>query len=241
MLPNVADCAVEAGEVARLPRNRLVSRFDTVFRLCEWFLAGQSPNVHAGEERSLGLLFDMNVLFEEFVAKILRSIMPNGYRLQTQGPRIYLARDTNTGDNRFQMKPDICIVGADGAVKVVIDTKWKLVDALDAKSKYGVQQADMYQLRTYADAYRCDKVALWYPASSQINDASTLAIFEFLQIGGEPIGSSVAINALELRKQFSSGHAWKENMYSQALRLVSILLIGDPQQEPFCYSAPCTM
>lgn len=222
MLPDVTNCVVEASAVARLPRNRLVSRYETIFQLCEWFLAGQSPNIHAGENRTLGLLFDMNVLFEEFVAKILRSALPPGYQLRTQGPRAYLARDNHTGDKRFQMKPDICVTRPDGEIEAIIDTKWKLVNATDAANKYGVQQADMYQLRTYADAYECSRVALWYPASPAA-EPHTLTEFDFLKRDGKTIGKSLTVNTLELQNQTTSGKAWRADVSKQAGQLFKML------------------
>lgn len=230
MLPNVTDRSVTAEVVRDLPRNRLVSRYETVLRLCEWFLAGQSPNVHAGEKHTLGLLFDMNVLFEEFVAKVLRSALPDGFKLRTQGPRAYLARDTKNGDDRFQMRPDLCIVCADGSVAAIIDTKWKLLDAQDPLNKYGVKQGDVYQLKTYADAYRCDKVAMWYPASSRAAE-NTLTVFDFLKAGGDTIGKSLSISTVDLQVVANSTQAWKYRIREQVGYLLAMLLEYQPAKQ----------
>jgi len=35
----------------------------------------------------------------------------------------------------------------------VMDTKWKLLDYLDHRNKYGISQADMYQLYAYGHKY----------------------------------------------------------------------------------------
>jgi 5-methylcytosine-specific restriction enzyme subunit McrC len=219
LLPDVTLRSFTSEAVHALPRNRLVSRYETVLRLCEWFLAGQSPNVHAGQERALGLLFDMNVLFEEFVAKTLRSVLPEGYQLKTQGPRAYLAREQVTGDKRFQMKPDICVIQPSGDIGAIIDTKWKLLDASDATHKYGVQQADMYQLRTYAESYNSSKVALWYPASLQAKQ-NMLVTFDFQNFGGEATGKTISVSTIDLMRFSNSSKTWQIGIANQIESLI---------------------
>ena len=53
-------------------------------------------------------------------------------------------------------------------MKVLLDTKWKLLDATD--NKYGVKQEDMYQMLAYAHQYKCHNVVLIYPQNSNIAD-----------------------------------------------------------------------
>lgn len=230
MLPGVTDKYFAAAAVRDLPRSRLVARFETVLQFCEWFLAAQSPNVHAGAERAFGLLFDMNVLFEQFVAKILRSVIPDALQLRTQGPRTFLVRDRKTGDDRFQMKPDLCIVRRDKSVAAIIDTKWKLLDEQDQASKYGVQQSDVYQAAAYAEAYRCSRVALWYPASPNLSH-QILTVFDFLRRGEELTGRNLAINSINLQPS-QSGIAWKADLRDQARVMLAALLEGEPSYSP---------
>lgn len=220
LLPDVADVPIAAEQVRALPRNRLVSRYETVLRLCEWFLGGQSPNVHAGQERALGLLFDMNVLFEEFVAKTLCTVLPEGYQLKTQGPRAYLACEQATGDKRFQMKPDLSVMRPDGEVALIIDTKWKLLDTANAENKYGVKQADMYQLKTYADAYDCDNVALWYPMAVREKQSADIS-FGFQNWKDVVSEQSITVSSIDLLKSANSYQSWRCEMAAQIESLVS--------------------
>jgi len=222
-LSEVSDRVCTSAEVRALPRNRLVSRYETIFRLCDWFLAGYSPNIHAGDERMFGLLFNMNLLFERFIAKTLMSVLPEGYVLRAQGPQFYLAQELDSQEKRFLMKPDICIIDSNGRIAAIIDTKWKLINSRDAVSKYDVQQSDMYQLRTYADAYHCDNVALWYPFSDQ-TPVNCVTTYQFLRLGNTITDSNLAINAIDLQATNGSLTDWKTRVLEQTRMLLLGLL-----------------
>ena len=68
----------------------------------------------------------------------------------------------HTGQNRFATKPDITI-DSRGAPVLVIDTKWKRLKGAIDDPKYGVGQADVYQMMAYAHVYRCERLLLLYP------------------------------------------------------------------------------
>ena len=48
-------------------------------------------------------------------------------------------------------------------MRLILDAKWKRVDATTDDPKHGIQQADVYQLYAYAKRHRCGTVALIYP------------------------------------------------------------------------------
>lgn len=105
----------------------------------------------------------MNKLFEEFVGRSLaRALAGTGYEVRLQGPRGYALADVQTGQNRFATKPDITIA-RQGSPVLVIDTKWKRLKGAIDDPKYGVGQADVYQMMAYAHVYRCERLLLLYP------------------------------------------------------------------------------
>lgn len=226
-LSDVTEAAVSAQSVRDLPRDRLVARYETVFQMCEWFLSAESQNVRAGEERALGLLFDMNRLFEEVVAKVVRAVLPSGLQLRVQGPRYPLVRERGTSAERFRMKPDLCVIDADGKVVQIIDTKWKLIDVQNAADKYGISQSDMYQMFAYAKSYECNRVTLCYPAHADGWNAADLPTFDFLERGLELSAASVAIGRLNLEQSQSAGaslrgaRVWREELGKQVRALVT--------------------
>lgn len=113
---------------------------------------GLSPDVLTGSGKAFSLLFDMNRLFETWVAASMRGpARRHGLRLREQGPRKYLAHRQDIDKPVFQMKPDIALLDEDNGVVLIADAKWKLLDGEDRK--LGISQADMYQLQTYANHY----------------------------------------------------------------------------------------
>ncbi|MEP4337194.1 MAG: hypothetical protein ABJ360_12560, partial [Roseobacter sp.] len=148
-----------------LPRaddlNRMQRRYASVVELARLFIDGQYMDARAGQQQVYSLLFDMNQLFERFVAVKLRpTARKMGLRLMEQGPRKFLGED-DSGKGRLLMRPDISLLNALNRPVTILDTKWKLLDSGNPIAS--LSPADLYQLSTYASAYRCDQVMLLYP------------------------------------------------------------------------------
>lgn len=151
---------VSRQDASALTFNRSNLRWAPTFRQCEWLLAGMSPTVAAGASESVSLLFDMDRLFEGYIARCLkRLLLPLGYTVQTQGPRWYLAEDSK-GKAAFQLRPDIAVRDAEGTLILIADTKWKQPGANVTK---GISSADAYQMTVYAQRYRVPSACLIYP------------------------------------------------------------------------------
>lgn len=148
-----------------LPRaddlNRMQRRYASVVELARLFIDGQYLDARAGQQQVYSLLFDMNQLFERFVAVKLRpTARKMGLRLMVQGPRKHLGED-ESGKGRLLMRPDISLLNALDRPVAILDTKWKLLDTGNPLAS--LSSADLYQLSTYASAYRCRQVMLMYP------------------------------------------------------------------------------
>ena len=151
-----------------LPRaddlNRMQRRYASVVELARLFIDGQYLDARAGQQQVYSLLFDMNQLFERFVAVKLRpTARKMGLRLMEQGPRRYLGED-DSGKGRLLMRPDISLLDDLNRPVAILDTKWKLLESSNPLAS--LSSADLYQLSTYASAYRCDQVMLLYPEQS---------------------------------------------------------------------------
>jgi len=89
------------------------------------------------------------------------------------------------GQNWFRLKPDL-LVQASKVNRLVLDTKWKLIDGLQAtgSDKYGLDQGDFYQLHAYGQNYFDGQgdVVLIYPRTDALNKA--LPVFEFPKSSG---------------------------------------------------------
>ncbi|EMD81817.1 McrBC 5-methylcytosine restriction system component [Pacificimonas flava] len=131
--------------------------------LAKLLLGDRFQTTSSGDARGFSLLFEMNKLFEEFVGRsLVRALAGTGFEVRLQGPRGYALADLQTGQNRFATKPDIT-VSARGTPMLVIDTKWKRLRGVIDDPKYGVGQADVYQMMAYAHVYQCERLLLLYP------------------------------------------------------------------------------
>lgn len=140
-------------------------------------LEEESPLTGAGGHDAPSLLFPMEVVFEAFVAKHLqRQLRP--LILKTQARSHYLVRHEE--QSWFRLKPDLLVRDADRN-RLILDTKWKLLDATktDATAKYGLSQADFYQLHAYGQAYLDGQgdVVLIYPKTDTF--CEPLPVFNF--------------------------------------------------------------
>lgn len=144
-----------------------VSRFEYVFQQCDWFIKKLRQDVVAGENQSIALMFDMNRLFEEFLAvRLKKSARREGYRLKVQEPQKYLVK--NLSRPLFKMKPDLALLDSKNKVVEILDTKWKVLDKDEAK--YGISQPDIYQMIAYGTRYDCNRLTLIYPKQDKISD-----------------------------------------------------------------------
>lgn len=141
--------------------DRMSARFEPCYAMAQLFLSGFAPDVGKGSSDSFSLVFDMNVLFEEYVGRKLRAqLAGHGLAVGLQDARHHLMHTEDGTDHLFRLRPDI-VVSRDGMTQCVGDTKWKRLDGHDRK--LGVSQADLYQMLAYARRYACDRILMIYP------------------------------------------------------------------------------
>lgn len=146
---------------------RLNERYRPLLGLARVFLDGGALQMAAGDLSTFAFVFDMNSLFEKFVAGFVqrhaseilsRELKTCEFLPQSRGASRYLAkRDDRTV---FQTKPDIAFRN-ELQFPLLVDTKYKRLD--ERERKLGVSQADFYQMHAYAHRYACTRVLLLYP------------------------------------------------------------------------------
>lgn len=141
--------------------DRLQWRYAPVVDWANAFLDRLYPDVQGGPTSAFSLLFDMNRLFERYVTQLLRpSAQALGLKVTEQGPRRCLAIDER-GRSRHAMHPDITLSDEHRSARAILDAKWKLLNEEDPLR--ALSSADLYQVSTYAGAYRCPMVVLLFP------------------------------------------------------------------------------
>jgi 5-methylcytosine-specific restriction enzyme subunit McrC len=188
LLDDVADTHVHRELFDRVVFTRQNERFEDVFEFCRLVLSGRSPTAEGGDRRSFSLLFDMNQVFERFVAGFLRTrVLPrmDGYRLFPQAKRRRRHLMSSAGRGVLPLHPDLLIEAPD-ASRIVIDTKWKRLSAERARG--GLASADLYQLFAYLRRYGCRRSFLLYPHLSTMSNRDFDVLDRHDALSGEQVG-----------------------------------------------------
>lgn len=132
----------------------LIDRTNNNYKIVvEWtkiFLQGKSFTSFAGKNDVVALLFDMNKLFEAYVAFYIKKYFSNA-KIQAREKFLF---DNSTN---YALKPDIII--KNDVETIILDTKWK----------FEVTAADMYQMLAYAKKYGAKKIFLLCPPNVEEN------------------------------------------------------------------------
>lgn len=165
------------GDFKAWTSDRLMANYKAIRSWTEFILYKQNPTTQRGNHTGIAFLFPMEYLFEDFVAFHLRKHLRRGWRLRTQVSHRHLI-EYHQGQGMFRLKPDLLLEGPKDQ-RVVLDTKWKRIDASNTSNKYGISQTDLYQMFAYGQKYLggAGTVALVYPKHEQFREP--LASFKF--------------------------------------------------------------
>ncbi|MDE1311364.1 McrC family protein [Vibrio aestuarianus] len=177
-------------DFTQLRLDRGMSHYQTPLAWAKLILEGFSPQTMRGDHRAISLLFPMEKVFEDYVAKVLAKQLKPELSLKTQAQSKHLV--THNDSAWFKLKPDLLIEKA-GEVISVLDTKWKLIDPTKANGtdKYGLSQSDFYQMFAYGNHYFDQAVTkrymfLIYPAHAGFKQAIEHS-FDFSTQAGNPL------------------------------------------------------
>lgn len=142
--------------------DRSNTRWRALVDLARLLMERHWQTVGRGDTPGTSLLFDMNRLFESYVARRLAPALPAGWAVSAPGERRWCV---TTADKKvealFQAQPDM-VVRERGKPRLIIDTKWKQLAAPQADRKRGIAQGDLYQMMAYAGLYDVP-ILLLYP------------------------------------------------------------------------------
>ncbi|WP_018184293.1 McrC family protein [Kaistia granuli] len=152
--------------------DRTNERWRELLALARLLLASRHQQTSGGAIDGHALLFEMNVLFEAYIARLLRrTLAGTDLSVTTQGGHRDCLYEGETG--RFRTQPDI-IVRSGNEMVLIIDTKWKRMTSRIDDPKQGVSQADVYQLMAYGQLYDCSRTMLLYPHHGELGAAAQL-------------------------------------------------------------------
>jgi len=153
---------------------RLNQRFAPLLNLGRLFLDGGTLQIAAGDLSTFAFVFDMNKLFEAFIASFIRrhrseilddQLLDCELLIQSRGASFFLA--SREQQSVFKVQPDLVFRDTANCFPVLIDTKYKRLNTDDRK--VGISQADFYQMHAYAHRYRSPRVLLLYPQTAEVS------------------------------------------------------------------------
>lgn len=197
-------------DFANVKLDRGMNYYQVPLAWCKLILEGFSPQTMKGETHAPSLLFPMEKVFEDYVAKVLKDQLAVSHpklTVSTQVTGEYLARYDGRG--KFSLRPDL-VIKQGKTNQVVLDTKWKFLDTKLSNSN--ISQSDIYQLFAYAKKYLGDEasgkdVVLIYPNQDNfdeplispfdLGDGHRLWIVPFEIINTDKLGISWSCKAQE--------------------------------------------
>ena len=133
-------------DFAAISIDRTNHEYKIVMNWTRLILSSESFTPFSGKSEVVTLLFDMNKLFETYVAEHIKKYFSDRFTVKIQAQEKFLFDEPR----RFGLKPDIILEGDE---KIILDTKWK----------FEPTEGDMYQMFAYAKRYDVKKIYLLCP------------------------------------------------------------------------------
>jgi 5-methylcytosine-specific restriction enzyme subunit McrC len=161
---------LEKTDLDRIVFTRLNERFSPAYQLARLFLEGQTVQLLAGGQRAFAFVFDMDRLFEQFVANLMQTqiqrLLPaawQGFSIDIKGRKTtkHLIQPPDPMETpMFRLEPDI-LIGLPHMPCLILDTKNKVLPSI--RPYRDIAEADAYQMLAYATQFCCSNILLLYP------------------------------------------------------------------------------
>ncbi|MCA9643354.1 MAG: hypothetical protein KC492_21795, partial [Myxococcales bacterium] len=139
----------------RVKPSRNTERYRAALIFAELILKQQSPALRGGSTQVFALLFDLNQLWEAYIATLLRSVAPPELRVATQHVCKFWG-----GHVVRTVRPDLVIWRGD-TVQWIGDTKWRVPDHTGPKDN------ELKQMFVYNELLKAKRSLLIYPAGKR--------------------------------------------------------------------------
>ena len=188
-LEGVADVRLTTAQLNAVHLDRMSRHLAPLLTLAKLLLGQANPDFGEAcdrKDRTFALIWDMNTLFETFIAKVaLAELEPRGIEVLLQSDAgLFLGTSTATGRKVFALRPDVLVRGPEVG-SIVIDTKWKGLDP--AAPHWDVSSGDVYQVNVYAQQHQAGTVILAYPHAHGYGAPGEKARYLLNRPGGHPV------------------------------------------------------
>ena len=152
--PKADSKTITAQQLNSITLNRKSSIYTDALALARLIILNYSPDISSGKEKMLSLLFDMNVLWEEYILKQLQKIC---YEIDVE----VSGQETKSFWGSNSLKPDVVL--RQDSKTYIIDTKWK------RPNKSSASVNDLRQMYAYCRFWDAEKALLLYPGEANEN------------------------------------------------------------------------
>lgn len=161
---------INANHFEKLSSNRKNIPYQKALEIAKMLILNYSPNLNSGKDNMLTLLFDMNMLWEEYVFRILQKHKPTTSTVSFQNKKDFWKSD----DRTKTIRPDIVINETIDEITTtyVVDTKWKI------RGSNSPDDSDLKQMFVYNLYWKAQKSLLLFPRVNQ--DDSNFGKYNYL-------------------------------------------------------------
>lgn len=155
IFPECAKISISYDLFHKLRYDRKTEKYRKAIDLAKIILLNYHPDAKGGKDSVLAIMFDMNLLWENFIYNSLKQAIRtkeySNYTIEGQTNALFWKAKNKSA---LKLKPDIILTNLLGK-KVVIDTKWKY------KSNTSVE--DVRQMFAYGKYFNANRLFLLYP------------------------------------------------------------------------------
>jgi 5-methylcytosine-specific restriction enzyme subunit McrC len=153
VFPEVKTIKVSESHFTKITESRKHIPYEKALSIAKLILLNYRPDIKAGHKDLLAIMFDMNVLWEEYVFRILKRKQSKEFQVLGQRKKLFWG-------NSQKIKPDIVLIHKATNQTFIIDTKWKVLN------KNRPSDDDLKQMYVYNHYWKSYHSILLYPQTN---------------------------------------------------------------------------
>jgi 5-methylcytosine-specific restriction enzyme subunit McrC len=155
--PEMSDITVTNSTFYKIHYTRKTEPYKKAIEIAHLLLLNYHPDISFGKNNLLAIMFDMNLVWEEFIYQCLKLKCPPNYHIRSKPRKYFWQRD---GGKKMAMIPDILVEVQNESTPnthIILDTKWKNIKQNNPSPE------DLRQMYVYSKYFKNAKTALIYP------------------------------------------------------------------------------
>lgn len=157
--PEVSKVKIQKSHFVQLNNDRRLKDYEEVLSIAKFLILNLRPDLRHGRENLLAIMFDMNMLWEEYIFRTLQQADSN-WNPSRQNTKLFW----ESKSRKKSIRPDIVLTHKRTGQIYVIDTKWKMIDADDPAD------SDLKQMYVYNHYWKAKTSMLLYPRNGMQED-----------------------------------------------------------------------